>query len=47
MAFRRPGASNKMCSWGKVTQVDEARAQIGVHHYVPDATGLMAPGIHG
>ena len=29
-----------VCSLGKVTQVDEARAQIGVHRCVPDATGL-------
>ena len=40
VAFRRPGAGNKVCSLGKVTQVDEARAQIGVHRYVADATGL-------
>ena len=40
VAFRRPGAGNKVCSLGKVTQVDEVRAQIGVHRYVPDATGL-------
>ena len=25
---------------GKVTQVDEARAQIGAHRYVPNASGL-------
>ena len=24
VAFRRPGAGNKLCSLGKVTQVDEA-----------------------
>ena len=42
VAFRRPGAGNKVCSLGKVTQVDEARAQIGVHRCVPDATGLRA-----
>ena len=40
VAFRRPGTGSKVCSLGKVTQVDEARAQIELRRYVPDASGL-------
>ena len=29
-----------MCRLGKVTQVDQARAQIGVHRYLPEAGGV-------
>ena len=29
-----------MCRLGRVTQVDAARAQVGVHRYLPDASGV-------
>ena len=31
---------SKVCRLGKVTQVDQARAQIGVHRYLPEAGGV-------
>ena len=40
VAFRRPVTGSKVCSLGKVAQVDEAGAQIGVRRYIPDASGL-------
>ena len=30
----------KICFLGKVTQVDSAQAQVSVHRYIPDASGL-------
>ena len=40
VAYRRPGAGAKLCALGRVTQVDSARAQVGLQQYLPDATGL-------
>ena len=42
VAYRGAHGGPKVCRLGKVTQVDQARAQIGVHRYLPeDETGSL------
>ena len=33
-------AAPKSCRLGRVTQVDQARAQVGVHRYLPEVSGV-------
>ena len=40
IAYRGVGGGPKVCRLGRVTQVDAARAQVGVHRYLPDASGV-------
>ena len=40
VAYRGARGGPKVCRLGKVTQVDQARAQIGVHRYIPEAGGV-------
>ena len=39
LAYRR-SRGDKCCNLGRVTQVDEAQAQVSVHHYVPEIGGI-------
>ena len=40
VAYRGARGGPKVCRLGKVTQIDQARAQIGVHRYLPEAGGV-------
>ena len=40
VAYRGARGGPKVRRLGKVTQVDQARAQIGVHRYLPEAGGV-------
>ena len=40
IAYRGVGGGPKVCRLGRVTQVDAARAQVGVHRYLPEASGV-------
>ena len=40
VAYRGARGGPKVCRLGKVTQVDQARAQIGVHRYLLEAGGV-------
>ena len=39
LAYKR-SRGDKFCNLGRVTQVDEAQAQVSVHRYVPEVGGL-------
>ena len=39
LAYRR-SRGDKCCNLGRVTQVDEAQAQVSVHRYVPEIGGI-------
>ena len=39
VAYQGARGGPKVCRLGKVTQIDQARAQIGVHRYLPEAGG--------
>ena len=40
MAYRGARGGPKSCRLGRVTQVDQARAQVGVHRYLPEVSGV-------
>ena len=40
VAYRGARGGPKSCRLGRVTQVDQARAQVGVHRYLPEVTGV-------
>ena len=40
MAYRGVRGGPKSCRLGRVTQVDQARAQVGVHRYLPEVSGV-------
>ena len=40
VAYRGARGGPKSCRLGRVTQVDQARAQVGVHRYLPGVSGV-------
>ena len=40
VAYRGARGGPKSCRLGRVTQVDQARAQVGVHRYLPEVSGV-------
>ena len=40
MAYHGARGGPKSCRLGRVTQVDQARAHIGVHRYLPEVSGV-------
>ena len=40
MAYRGARGGPKSCRLGRVTQVDQPRAQVGVHRYLPEVSGI-------